>query len=141
MIEKIERKHGIIPGWRKSQYWRKDLKSLMRRLGKASSSGGKNKESRVKEIAALYIQKSELLSDKIKQSLSLLPLSDSVDLATIMLLEYYHTLMQKHTDLVERRLLKGETIPQEEKMFSIFETYTEWINKGKLRPNVEPKKK
>jgi hypothetical protein len=26
-------------------------------------------------------------------------------------------------------------------MFSIFETYTEWINKGKLRPNVELGKK
>jgi hypothetical protein len=37
--------------------------------------------------------------------------------------------------------LKGETVPQEEKMFSIFETYTEWINKGKLRPNVELGKK
>jgi hypothetical protein len=37
--------------------------------------------------------------------------------------------------------LKGETIPQEEKMFSIFETYTEWITKGKLRPSVELGKK
>jgi hypothetical protein len=45
--------------------------------------------------------------------------------------------LNKHIDLVERRLIKGEVIPQGEKMFSIFETYTEWVNKGKLRPNVE----
>jgi hypothetical protein len=39
------------------------------------------------------------------------------------------------------QLLKGEAIPQEEKMFSIFEPYTAWIAKGKLRPNVELGKK
>jgi hypothetical protein len=33
--------------------------------------------------------------------------------------------------------MKGEKIPHEEKMFSIFEEYTEWITKGKKRPNVE----
>ncbi len=50
-------------------------------------------------------------------------------------------LMDKHIDLVERRLIKGEKIPHEEKLFSIFEDYTEWITKGKLRPNVELGKK
>lgn len=34
-------------------------------------------------------------------------------------------------DQVERRLLKGETIPQDEKAFSIFEEHTRWISKGK----------
>jgi len=37
----------------------------------------------------------------------------------------------KHIDLVERRIIKKEKIPHCEKMFSVFETYTEWINKGK----------
>jgi hypothetical protein len=141
MMERMGRKHGIIPGWRKSKLWRRDLKSIMRSLGKACGSGGKNKENRVKETAGLYIQKSVLLSDKITQSLPLLPLTDTIDLATVLLLEHYHVLLNKHISLVERRLLKGEEIPQEEKMFSIFETYTDRINKGKLRPNVELGKK
>ncbi len=38
-------------------------------------------------------------------------------------------------------MLQGEVIPHEEKIFSIFETYTEWIKKGKLHPNVELGKK
>jgi hypothetical protein len=42
---------------------------------------------------------------------------------------------------VHRRIIKGETIPHEEKMFSIFEEYTELIKKGKTRPNVELGKK
>ena len=58
-----------------------------------------------------------------------------------MELERFIELMDKHIELVDRRLLKGEKIPHEEKLFSIFETYTEWVNKGKSRPNVELGKK
>ena len=50
-------------------------------------------------------------------------------------------LLQKHIGLLDRRILKGEEIPHREKMFSIFEQYTEWITKGKMRPNVELGKK
>ena len=36
---------------------------------------------------------------------------------------------------VDRRLLRGETIPQEEKVF--FEEHTRWIQKGKAGVPVE----
>lgn len=52
-------------------------------------------------------------------------------------LRYYEEMMDKHIDLVERRLIKGEKIPHADKIFSIFETYTEWINKGKSGNKVE----
>ena len=51
---------------------------------------------------------------------------------TLMLeLDYYYQMLVKHIDLVERRLLKGQTIPHNEKLFSLFEPHTKWINKGK----------
>jgi hypothetical protein len=37
----------------------------------------------------------------------------------------------KQIDQICRRCFKGETIPHEEKVFSIFEPHTEWIVKGK----------
>ena len=46
-------------------------------------------------------------------------------------------MLAKHLDLVERRLLREEVIPAHEKVFSLFEPHTEWIQKGKQRPNVE----
>ncbi len=66
-----------------------------------------------------------------------LPIADEKDLVQIMSLERFLALMNKHIDLLERRIIKGETIPQNEKIFSIFETYTEMIKKGKQHPNVE----
>ena len=38
---------------------------------------------------------------------------------------------------VERRLLKGETIAHEEKVFSIFEGHTRWVSQGKAGTPVE----
>ncbi len=46
-----------------------------------------------------------------------------------------HALRQ--IDQVDRRLLRGETIPQQEKVFSIFEPHTRWISKGKAGCPVE----
>jgi hypothetical protein len=66
---------------------------------------------------------------------------DVSDLSIVVLLESYHSLLNKHIDLLDRRLLKGEKIPEKEKMYSIFEPYTEWITRGKLRPKVELGKK
>ena len=141
MITKLEFKYGQLAGWRKISHWRRSLKSGMRSLGKACASGGKKKEERVKEAALTYLNKSGLLSEKIKRSLPSFPVKDVSDLAVVILLERYHLLLDKHIDLVSRRLLKGEKIPEGEKMFSIFEPYTEWICKGKLRPAVELGKK
>lgn len=55
----------------------------------------------------------------------------------IDLLKYYHEMLDKHIDLVERRIIKGETIPHKEKVFSIFEPDTEWLQKGKAGNEVE----
>jgi hypothetical protein len=57
---------AFLSGWRKSNSWRKELKSMMRDLGRAYKSGGKNKESRTTSAAERYIHKSVLLSSKIK---------------------------------------------------------------------------
>jgi hypothetical protein len=88
-----------------------------------------------------YLNKSGLLPEKVKRSLPELPVKDVSDLSVVILSECYHLLLNKHIDLVNRRILKGEKIPEGEKMFSICEPYTEWICKGKLCPSVELGKK
>lgn len=140
-VLKFTGKYADIEGWRKLSNWRQELKGLMRELGKASSSGGKGKEERVKKAAKRYIKKALALVKKLEATLPTLPINDAADLATAISLEHFMPLMSKHIEMVERRVLKGETIPHEEKMFSVFETYTQWIKKGKSRPNLELGKK
>ena len=55
----------------------------------------------------------------------------------IVEIEGYIAHAKRQIDQIERRLLKGETIPQDEKVFSIFEPHTRWIAKGKAGCPVE----
>jgi transposase, IS5 family len=140
MVTKFQEKYNL-PGWRKIKNWRSDLKNKMRALGKASVSGGKGKTDRVKESTRKYLAKAKALYGKLEKEKHNFPQTDIVDAIIFMELERFMQLLHKHIDLLERRIIKGEEIPHEEKMFSIFEQYTEWITKGKMRPNVELGKK
>ncbi len=140
-VYKFLKKYDNIEGWRKIDNWKYELKGLMRELGKASSSGGQGKQERMKKAAKKYLKKANALIKKFEEELPQFPHEDMVDISLIITLEYFMQLLAKHIDLVDRRILQNETIPHEEKMFSIFETYTEWVKKGKSRPNVELGKK
>jgi len=140
-VSRLLNKHKNIDGWRKIGNWKTEMKSLMRNLGQANRSGGKNKKEKVVAAAERYLKKARLFIKKLKEEKPNLPITDTVDLALVLTLEYFMELLEKHIDLVERRILKGETIPHQEKMFSVFETYTEWITKGKMNPSVELGKK
>ena len=126
-----------IVGWRKIKCLRRSLKNQMRLLGKTCACGGANKDKRKSKQATDYVREARKLQNKLTNGYSQFPIEDDIDLIQMIALENYMKLMIKHIDLVERRLVKGESIPHHEKMFSIFETYTEWITKGKQRPNVE----
>ncbi len=44
---------------------------------------------------------------------------------------------ERQIDQICRRVLQGEMIPHDEKVFSIFQPHTEWISKGKAGVPVE----
>jgi len=141
MIGWFVEKYPHLTGWRKIKNWRFELKSLMRSVGRISGSGGKNKEEKLRKATALYLEKSKLLLSKLFLERNNLPVNNIIELGRFCALDYYMQLLIKHIDLVDRRILKGETIPHSEKMMSIFEDYTEWVAKGKCRPSVEFGKK
>ena len=125
-----------LPGWRKFKQWRRQLKARERTASQIVYRGGPNKEARVKAAVRDCLAVGRELSAKVRASL-LGWCDQAVDTARWERLAYFHAMLDKHLDLVERRLLKAETIPAHEKVFSLFEPHTEWIQKGKQRPNVE----
>ena len=136
LIEGFLASGHALSGWRKFKDWRRQLKNLQRTASQIVYRGGPNKEARVKKAVREYLAVGREISGKVRQSL--LELCDLATCATRWeRLVYFHAMLDKHLDLVERRLLNGETIPSHEKLFSIFEPHTEWIQKGKQRPNVE----
>jgi hypothetical protein len=141
VVKYFQKKYPQMEGWRKLKNWYYALKSQMREVGKISGGGGKNKQEKLQNATRLYLEKNRLLLQKLLQEKVNLPICTMKDLAKYIELEHYISLLIKHIDLVYRRILKGETIPHEEKMMSIFEDYTEWVVKGKFHPPVELGKK
>jgi transposase, IS5 family len=133
VIGNFLKKYPKIKGWRNLSYWYKQLKNKSREI----SQSGKKSEEKRKELVWEYLKKALLFWQKVKAEKRNLPLIDEIDLIFHIDLDYYLQMLEKHIDLLERRVLKGEKIPHGEKVFSIFETYTEWIAKGKQHPNVE----
>ena len=60
-----------------------------------------------------------------------------VPILALLSIDEYLGHAARQLDQVERRLLKGETIPQNQKVFSIFESHTRWVVKGKVGVPME----
>lgn len=129
-IANICRQDKTIKGWRKHKSIISDVKSLFRT---ASHKVFKGKNEAAKIIAVKnYLQKATVVNKRL-QSIT----SQSASVTTIAALQSYTGYITKFTDQINRRILKGEVIPSEEKLYSIFESHTEWITKGKLNKKVE----
>jgi transposase, IS5 family len=133
-------KDYIFTGWRKHNYWCKVVKRAYRRTANIHQKKGKNYEERLKKAAKEYLWRSRELSQRVEQSSKALMHVGLIDIRLAALLEalsYYHGMLEKHIDLVERRIINGEVTPHKEKVFSIFEPHVEWIQKGKHNKKVE----
>lgn len=132
-------KFNHLQGWRKAEYWLKQVKGLSRDCSRACRGRGKNKEDRIAETAQNYLAKLYSIEGKVLGLLhDLNDLEPSEELyRKVDELSVYHDLLIKHIFLISDRLIEGRTIAPGEKLYSIFEQHTEWVNKGKSRPNVE----
>lgn len=129
-----------ISGLRKLAYLLKLLKRSYIRVANIHQRKGKNYQYRLNKEVVIYLKKSEQLEEKIRPVLVYLKEKAQTNIEAIALLKdlvYYKQMLDKHIDLVNRRLLKGEEIPHADKVFSIFEPHVEWIQKGKHHKKVE----
>ncbi len=92
---------------------------------------------RIKEAHQIYLSVVSAYLDKAETTLNSLNEADlTLEIALNEIREYIaHG--RRQIDQIERRVLEGETIPHDEKVFSIFEEHTEWISKGKAGVPVE----
>ena len=112
-------------GWRKTKSTIKYFKTLLRSTSWAVFKG--KKEDHKKEMVKLYLSTAKEIEMKLKEALVVCKDAE---------LTKYTNYVSLFINQIERRLIKGETIPSEEKVYSIFEEHTEWISKGKRNPEL-----
>ena len=128
-----------LPGWRKHANWRSTIKGLARRSARASRSGGRNRTVRIETSVKAYLESLYALEEKVLESLEQLSALAMNALLEVSLSELrgYHDLLIHHIFLISDRLLDGRKIASSEKLYSIFEQHSEWIQKGKAHRRVE----
>jgi transposase, IS5 family len=139
LIERIQGKKEI-KGWRKYSYWYSRIKNSFKSVCTSSKSGGKNREERFKKSVNKFLTITESLIVKLHETspeITKAAMESEYKLMKLKELEYFELMITKHNEMLKRRVIYGETIPHEEKIFSLFETYTEWINKGKSGNRIE----
>ena len=113
-----------LEGWRQHQH----LECTMRKLyNRVRNSRGRRDLSKVKD----YLRYCKAIVERVPATVAQLERCHSVPITTLLSIDNYLGHAHRQLEQVERRLLKGETIPQHEKVFSIFEPHTRWISKGK----------
>jgi hypothetical protein len=141
-ITKLCDKHDI-QGWRQSAYRIKSLKNLMRKATSLKHSNSKDKDQQekhqliIEEAYANFINASKTLLEKSKETLNKLPANDLISALTIESILSFISHAERQIAQLYRRVILKESIPHNEKVFSIFEPYTEWLCKGKAGVPVE----
>lgn len=126
-----------MPGWRTYAANIKAIKKRYRIAQKLKHSTSQTEEKRKKRadlIKEAYLSYIELVRNYLKKTSDTLQIIEKefpgLNLETYGI-EYYIAHAEQQIDQTYRRVIEGEKIPHDEKVFSIFETHTEWISKGK----------
>jgi hypothetical protein len=130
-----------LSDWRQHAYNVRHLKRHLRaaqstKHSTARSEAQKEKnDARVIAAHASYLEVAQGYLDKARQTLARTAGGGIESLAAKI--ETFIKHAERQIDQTRRRVILGEVIPHAEKVFSVFETHTEWISKGKAGVPVE----
>jgi hypothetical protein len=125
----------------------KEIKNSLHRLQRLKHSTSKDEEKKKKQEQVIidahqsYLNLVKLTNEQVNKTLKMLveqPKSIKNELkAEFSEIQRFIEHAERQIDQIDRRVIKGEQIPHDEKVFSLFEEHTEWVSKGKAGVPVE----
>lgn len=131
-----------LSDWRQYRYHLSTLKGLLRiaqnqkRRKAAAAPDPEAAVDRVKQAHQTLLTRARAQLDKVKCTLAVLSQS-CPDTRRQQELQSFIAHAERQIDQIERRVIHGEVIPHDDKVFSLFQPHTEWISKGKAGVPVE----
>ncbi len=132
-----------MSGWRKGVYNLKKVKEYFRKaqLLKRSTSKDKTKKAKKDQLIIdahmAYVELATSFIDRAKETIGSTSSANFMANLRIIEIQRYIGHAERQMDQIRRRVVEGETIAHHEKVFSLFEEHTEWINKGKAGVSQE----
>ena len=122
-----------LGGWRQKAHLLLQARRLFNRVRSSKQ------RTRSPQRVQAYLQLARELAGRARGTLGELAEAGAAEAVpgTVKQLQHYLECAERLADQVKRRVLEGERIPQEEKIYSVFEEHTRWCAKGKAGRAVE----
>jgi hypothetical protein len=91
----------------------------------------------MKEAHRVYLDLAEGYLTRADQTRQQVTPHDPLSVVRLSVLNDFMRHARRQIDQIDRRVLQGERIAHDEKVFSLFEPHTEWISEGKAGVPVE----
>jgi hypothetical protein len=132
---------GSLKGWRKGRDYLKKARKLFNRVRKLKRLKGREgqakQDERIKAAHLAYLELAQQIVEKARATLAGMNWSAVWPRLKADRIFEWIAHAEREMDQIRRRVIEGATIPQHEKVLSLFEEHTEWINKGKKGVPVE----
>lgn len=127
-----------IPGWRQHEHLLRKIKKITRAISQLSTRKSPKSKGRMKEQYRRLLKRAQTILERAEELLKQASdrSSDQLTFCKIIELQRFIELTRQVCSTAHRRVIEGETVPNQEKIFSIFETHTQLYRRGKAKhPN------
>jgi hypothetical protein len=128
-----------LEGWRQHEHLLKRVKKIARNIQRISSRKGPNYKKRLKKQYRELLKRTRKIlrrAQRLCEELESRPLNATEQWQVGRLRTFIQRTNQV-CDTARRRVLKGEKVPNEDKLFSIFEPHTQLYKRGKAGEPVQ----
>jgi len=149
LSEPLAKSRGLS-GWRQHAQLLKTVKSVARQIARIAARKGPHYAERLKTEYVTLLKKSGRVLGRAKELLATLksaaparPADQVVDgnvpreLLELTTLETFIARTQQVREVAHRRVIRGEKVPNSEKLFSLFEPHTQLDKRGKAGEPVQ----
>lgn len=138
MCSELAAGHNLI-GWRQHQHLWMNVKKLARKIDRIAAKKGPNYLARMKLPYRKILQKAQQITERARQLCRemCLPNATEDDIFGPHTLQAFIARTERVMDTARRRVLQGETVPNGDKLFSVFEPHTQLYKRGKAGEPIQ----
>ncbi len=129
-----------VSGWRQHEHLLKKVKQTARQISRISTRKGPNYKKRLGKQYRVLLQRTKQILRRAQDLCEMLENEAARDVGVIVQLAALKELIERTEqvcDTARRRVLEGERVPNQDKLFSIFEPHTQLYKRGKAGEPIQ----
>jgi len=120
-----------LPDWRQQAHLRRKIKNLHREISRVAASKKPSAKKKLNKLYAKLLKQTKIILERAEK---LVENAATTSLGTRGRIEQIRTFIERTRQVAGtayRRVILGQTVPNEDKLFSIFEPHTQLYRRGK----------